>query len=94
MGLLERITYLGLYAGAFYVVLITVLNLLPAGQPLPIEFVAGVNYFFSLVRGLDFLVPMQTFFTVFALSLTYMGIKYGWNIVLWILKIFTTVTKT
>jgi len=94
MGLLERITYLGLYAGAFYVVLVTVLNMLPPGETLPPEFVSGVNYFFSLVRGLDFLMPMQTFFTIFALSLTYMAIKYGWNIVLWILKIFTTVTKT
>lgn len=83
MTLVYQLIYLGLVLGALYVVLVAILNLLPAGQPLPTEFVEGVEYFFGLIRGLDFILPMDAVMGALAVFVTYEILKVSINMLVW-----------
>lgn len=83
MTLVYQLIYLGLVLGALYVVLVAILNLLPAGQPLPMEFVDGIEYFFGLIRGLDFILPMDAVMGAIAVFVTYEILKVSINMLVW-----------
>jgi len=91
MDLITRPIFGALILGAVYAVIVFVLNFLPPSEQLPVEVVNGVTYFFSLLRGLDFILPMQTFLNVFLASLSYIGIKIAFRLGLWVLHLVTKI---
>jgi len=78
---------------AFYAFLVFGMNFLPASEPLPNEFTSGITYFFGLLRGMDFILPMDTVFTIFSLGLVYIAVKWTVRLVLWIIQVLASVTS-
>lgn len=73
---------------AFYLLIIAALNFLPAGQTLPVEFTNGIKLAFAYIRGLNFLIPVDTIFTIIIASVSYIGIVYVFEYVLWAVHMY------
>jgi len=78
---------------AFYAFLVFGLSFLPPSEPLPSEFADGITYFFSLLRGMDFILPMDAVFTIFSLGLVYIAVKWTVRLVLWIVQVLASITS-
>lgn len=79
MNFLLTIAVYVLLAVVLFGVIVLGLSVLPTGGALPSGFVDGVHVFFSYVRGLNFLFPVDTLFQVLALIL-------GFNLTMFVIK--------
>lgn len=73
---------------AFYFLIVAGLNFLPAGQTLPTEFTDGIRLAFAYIRGLNFLIPVDTIFTIIIASVSYIAIVYIFEYVLWAIHMY------
>lgn len=82
-----------LILAAFYAFLVAILNILPESEALPNEVTEGVQYFFALLRGMDFILPMDAIMTIFGLTLIYISVKWAARLALWILQLIGSITS-
>lgn len=79
MSYLLTVGVYGLFALAFYALVVLGVSIFPDFVSLPAGFVTGVETVFAYLRGADFLLPMETLFQVFIFLLSF-------NVVLFIVK--------
>lgn len=73
---------------AFYLFLVAGLNYLPPAQPLPSEFVSGIELMFRYLRGLNFIVPIDQIFSALSVVLAYIAIVWVFEIVIWVIHMY------
>lgn len=75
-----------LFLNLFAWILSAFANHLPTWQIWPHEVLTGLNYFFSTLKGLNFIIPVDTFFSTCLLLISFISAMIPVWITLKILK--------